>query len=85
MAVYAYLRVSTGKQDGENQRQGIDEFAKKRGFVIDEYIDDEGKSGTLEPEKRELGKSMADVLHEHYPAQEQRLKALFGVEKWNIR
>lgn len=30
----------------------------------------------------EQGKSMADVLHEHYPAQEQRLKALFGVEKW---
>lgn len=55
MAVYAYLRVSTGKQDGANQRQGIDEFAEKRGFAIDEYIDDEGKSGTLEPEKRELG------------------------------
>lgn len=53
MAVYAYLRVSTGKQDGENQKNGIDDFAKKRGFVIDEYIDDEGKSGTLEPEKRE--------------------------------
>lgn len=50
MAVYAYLRVSTGKQDGENQKNGIDDFAKKRGFVIDEYIDDEGKSGTLEPE-----------------------------------
>lgn len=55
MAVYAYLRVSTGKQDGANQRQGIDDFAGKRGLVIDEYIDDEGKSGTLEPEKRELG------------------------------
>lgn len=55
MAVYAYLRVSTGKQDGANQRQGIDEFARRRGFAIDEYIDDEGKSGTLEPEKRELG------------------------------
>lgn len=58
MAVYAYLRVSTGKQDGENQKNGIDDFAKKRGFVIDEYIDDEGKSGTLEPEKRELGNLM---------------------------
>lgn len=55
MAVYAYLRVSTGKQDGANQKQGIDDFAEKRGFIIDEYIDDEGKSGTLEPEKRELG------------------------------
>lgn len=53
---YAYLRVSTGKQDGDNQRLGVDDFAKRRGLVIDEYIDDEGKSGTLEPEKRELGK-----------------------------
>ena len=51
MAVYAYLRVSTDKQDGQNQRLGVDEFAKKRGWVIDEYIDDEGKSGTLEPER----------------------------------
>lgn len=54
--VYAYLRVSTDKQDGINQKQGIEDFCKKRGFVIDEYFDDEGKSGTLEPEKRELGK-----------------------------
>lgn len=54
--VYAYLRVSTDKQDGVNQKQGIEEFCQKRGFVIDEYFDDEGKSGTLEPEKRELGK-----------------------------
>lgn len=28
----------------------------------------------------EQGKSMADILHEHCPEQEQRLKALFGVE-----
>ena len=54
--VYAYLRVSTDKQDGINQKLGIEEFCKKRGFIIDEYFDDEGKSGTLEPEKRELGK-----------------------------
>lgn len=52
---YAYLRVSTDMQDGQNQRLGVDDFAKKKGLVIDEYIDDEGKSGTLEPEKRELG------------------------------
>lgn len=56
MAVYAYLRVSTGKQDGENQRKGVDDFAKQRGLEITEYIDDEGVSGTKEPEKRELGK-----------------------------
>lgn len=56
MAVYAYLRVSTGKQDGENQRKGVDDFAKARGLEITEYIDDEGVSGTKEPEKRELGR-----------------------------
>lgn len=37
--VYAYLRVSTDKQDGINQKQGIEEFCQKRGFVIDEYIE----------------------------------------------
>lgn len=54
--VYAYLRVSTGKQDGANQKIGVEALAKARGLVIDEYIDDEGVSGTKEPEKRELGK-----------------------------
>ena len=53
--VYAYLRVSTGKQDGKNQRVGVDALATARGLHIDEYIDDEGVSGTVEPEKRELG------------------------------
>lgn len=53
--VYAYLRVSTGKQDAQNQRIGVDGLATARGLHIDEYIDDEGVSGTVEPEKRELG------------------------------
>lgn len=53
--VYAYLRVSTDKQDAINQRLGIEELAKKKNLVIDEYIDDEGVSGTKEPEKRKLG------------------------------
>lgn len=30
--VYAYLRVSTGKQDGQNQRVGVD--------ALDGYIKD---------------------------------------------
>lgn len=55
---YAYLRVSTDKQDGQNQRIGVEALAKARGLVIDEYIDDEGVSGLKEPEKRELGKLM---------------------------
>lgn len=56
MSVYAYLRVSTGKQDGDNQRLGVEELAKRLGLEITEYIDDEGVSGTKEPEKRELGR-----------------------------
>lgn len=59
MAVYAYLRVSTGKQDGTNQRVGVDALAKKLGLEITKYIDDENVSGTKEPEKRELGKLLA--------------------------
>lgn len=58
MAVYGYLRVSTGKQDSDNQRKGVDELAARLGLTIDKYIDDEGVSGTKEPEKRELGKLM---------------------------
>lgn len=53
---YAYLRVSTGKQDGENQKIGVEQLASKLNLKIDEYIDDEGVSGTKEPEKRELGR-----------------------------
>lgn len=56
MAVYAYLRVSTGKQDSDNQKKGVNELAERLGLKIDNYIDDEGVSGTKEPEKRELGK-----------------------------
>jgi len=32
--VYAYLRVSTGKQDGRNQRIGVDALATARGLHI---------------------------------------------------
>lgn len=56
--VYAYLRVSTGKQDGENQKVGVEALADRLSLKIDKYIDDEGVSGTKEPEKRELGKLM---------------------------
>lgn len=43
-------------------------------YKFDEYLH------SLYGNYEENGKSMADVLHEHYPAQEQRLKILFGVE-----
>jgi len=55
---YGYLRVSTDKQDENNQKVGVDDKAKRMGLKIDEYIIDHGVSGTKEPEKRELGALM---------------------------
>lgn len=52
---YAYIRVSTDKQDGTNQKLGIEELCKRKGLKIDRYIDDEGVSGIKEPDKRKLG------------------------------
>lgn len=54
--IYGYLRVSTDKQDYESQKIGVDNEAKKRGLSIDKYIIDDGISGSVEPEKRNLGK-----------------------------
>lgn len=59
MAVYGYIRVSTDKQDSESQKIGIIELAKKRGYpAIDRWISDNGVSGTVACEKRNLGKLM---------------------------
>jgi DNA invertase Pin-like site-specific DNA recombinase len=52
---YGYLRVSTDRQDENNQRVGVEEKARKMCVAIDEYIIDSGVSGTKEPEKRKLG------------------------------
>lgn len=37
---YAYLRVSTDKQDTENQKSGIMEYAAARNIQIDEFVED---------------------------------------------
>jgi len=58
---YGYIRVSTDKQDGANQKLGIEDLCKRKGLFIDEYIDDEGVSGTKEPEKRQLGKLLGKL------------------------
>ena len=55
MKVYAYLRVSTDKQDFENQKTGVLALAKRHNFTIDEYIVDDGVSGAKDPKKRKLG------------------------------
>lgn len=56
--IYGYLRVSTDKQDVDVQKQGIIFLAKKNDWEIDDWIIDDGVSGTKDPEKRQLGKLM---------------------------
>jgi len=52
--IYGYIRVSTDRQDTENQRFEINRFAEKHGFVVDKFVE-ETISGTKEPNKRLLG------------------------------
>lgn len=53
--IYGYIRVSTDRQDCENQKLGIEQKAKSLGLKIDKYIKDAGVSGTKEPNERALG------------------------------
>lgn len=53
--IYCYLRVSSDEQDVNSQKQGVESFAKEKGWMIDEYITDEGVSGGKDPDKRNLG------------------------------
>lgn len=53
--IYGYIRVSTDKQTVENQRFEITEYAKKSDLPIDKWIE-ETVSGTISPDKRNLGK-----------------------------
>lgn len=56
----AYLRVSTGKQDAENQRFAVDNFAKSRDVVIDRYVI-EAASGGKDYRDRKLGEIINDM------------------------
>jgi len=51
---YAYLRVSTDKQDVEKQKHGVKEFAKKKKLAIDAFVEDQ-VSGTKNWKDRQLG------------------------------
>jgi len=53
--IYGYIRVSTDKQTVENQRFEIKRFLKQTNIVVDEWIE-ETISGTISPNKRNLGK-----------------------------
>lgn len=46
----AYARVSTDKQDGENQKSEIDRYAKLQGLTIDEYVAETISSGEADRE-----------------------------------
>ena len=61
MTVYGYLRVSTDKQDCDNQKIGVEALAEKLGLPIESWIVDNGVSGTKEPEKRQLGKLLRKI------------------------
>lgn len=52
--VYGYIRVSTDRQTVENQRFEILRFCKKNSLEVGAWIE-ETISGTLTPDKRELG------------------------------
>lgn len=59
--IYGYVRVSTDKQDTDNQKLGINDKAKAFGNVIDEWITDDGVSGAKEPDDRMLGKLLKKI------------------------
>lgn len=61
--VYGYIRVSTNKQDCENQKIGIEQKATILGLKIQKYIYDNGVSGTTEPGKRALGYCLKRLKH----------------------
>lgn len=61
MTVYGYLRVSTDKQDADNQKQGVLGLCDRYHLTVDEWINDDGISGTKEPEKRQLGKILKKI------------------------
>ena len=57
---YGYLRVSTDKQETENQRFEIEKFCVKQDLKIDQWIE-ETISGTKDPKKRKLGTLLENV------------------------
>lgn len=58
--IYAYIRVSTGKQTLENQKIEIRKYCKERRLRHVVFIA-ETVSGTKKPEKRKLGKLIEQV------------------------
>ena len=60
MANYAYLRVSTDKQDADNQRHGILEYSNAHGLSGLNFVEDTA-SGKKKWRERELGTMLSDM------------------------
>lgn len=59
--IYGYVRCSTDKQDTDNQRWGINDYAAKNGIEIESFYE-EHVSGTKEISKRKLGNELQGIL-----------------------
>ena len=57
---YGYIRVSSEKQTVENQRYEITEYCKRKGLIIDKWIE-ESVSGARHPNVRKLGKILNTI------------------------
>jgi DNA invertase Pin-like site-specific DNA recombinase len=62
MAVYAYLRVSTDRQDVDNQRYGIVEYANTHGLGPLQFVED-ALSGRLAWRDRAMGPLLTATTH----------------------
>ena len=58
--VYAYIRVSTDRQNVDNQRFEIKQFCAKNALRVDRWID-ETTSGTRDVEDRKLGRLLREM------------------------
>lgn len=58
--IIAYLRVSTGKQNPDNQKEEIRKFAQEKGFLIDRWIE-ETVSGKVDKKERKLGRALSKM------------------------
>ncbi|MCR5219189.1 recombinase family protein [Treponema sp.] len=58
--IYGYIRVSTDTQTSKNQKLVIREYCKRKRLHHIQWVD-ETVSGTKKPEKRKLGKLLAEV------------------------
>jgi DNA invertase Pin-like site-specific DNA recombinase len=61
--IYGYLRVSVDSSEPDNQRQYLNEYAQRNGFIIDEFIEDI-VSGKVDVDKRKL-QSVFDRCYEN--------------------